>query len=201
MATTTLDIQKLYVAYLSRPADTAGLTYWNGVLASNPDGLQDIARAFSTSAEYRAEYAGDSNREIVDDVYENLFGRDPDAAGLNYWTDLLDRNVITIDNVVTQISRAAVGTDQVVFAGKIAAASLFTERLDLPNEQAAYAGNTANDLAEDFLETIKDPASALAALNTGTVDAWIARIVGANTFGTDVDLVGVQTGVEPAPVF
>ncbi|MEW7849697.1 DUF4214 domain-containing protein [Massilia aurea] len=197
----TIDIQQLYVAYFNRPADAAGLTYWSGVLDTNPNALQDISRAFAASAEYRAEYVGDSNREIVDEVYENLFNRDADAAGLNYWTDLLNRNIVTIDNVVAEISAAAVGNDKIVFDGKVAVAALFTERLDLPNEQAAYAGNAAIDLVEDFLETIKDQATVTAALSTGAVDWVISRVLGANTFGADIELVGVQTDIEPAPVF
>lgn len=201
MSDNLLKIQSLYVSYFNRPADPAGLKYWNDVLTSNPGSLKDIARTFALSAEFRLEHADDSNREIVEEIYENLFGRDPETGGLNYWTDLLDRKVITIDNVATHISSAAIGLDKVIFDGKVAAANLFTQRLDLPREQAAYQGNAALDLAEDFLETIKDQASLTTALATDTVDFWISRIVTGNPFGSDVVLVGVQTDAEPVPLF
>lgn len=202
MAEPTFDIQKLYVTYFGRPADSAGLDYWTGILAANPNGLQDISRAFMASSEYRAEYAGDSNRDIIDDIYENLFERDAQAADLNYWSGLLDRNEITIDTLVEQIANGATGSDKVVFEGKVALATMFTERLDLPSEQAAYAGERAIDLAEDFLETVRDQATLDAALNPAVVDYWIARMTGAQGAGAEqAALVGVQVDPELLPVF
>lgn len=199
MAGSTFDVQKLYVAYFGRPADSAGLDFWTGVVTDNRATIDDVSRAFASSAEYRAEYAGDSNRDIVDDIYENLFGRDADLVGLNYWTDQLNRGVITIDNAVTKIAEGATGNDKVIFEGKVALATMFTERLDLPGEQAAYTGERAIDLAEDLLEIVRDQATADAALNPAVVDFWIARIVAGQT--GQASLVGVQVDAEPLPVF
>ena len=43
MATSTeTQVQQLYVAYFSRPADVAGLAYWTNILATNPSGYQMI---------------------------------------------------------------------------------------------------------------------------------------------------------------
>lgn len=201
MSDNHLKLQSLYVSYFNRPADTAGLAFWNDALTANPNMLKDIERSFALSAEFRLEHADDSNHEIVEEIYENLFGRDPDINGWKYWTDLLDRKVITIDNVATHISSAAVGLDKIIFEGKVSAANMFTQRLDLPKEQAAYQGKAALDLAEDFLETITDQNSINTALATDTIDFWISRIVAENNFGLEAVLVGVQTNADPTLTF
>ncbi|WP_313169307.1 DUF4214 domain-containing protein [Massilia oculi] len=198
MAIAELDIQELYVAYFNRPADVAGMEYWKDALDANPDALNELSRSFSMSDEYRDTYAGMDNRAVVSEVYMNLFGREAESAGVDYWANLLDNKMITIDNVVTQIADGAEGQDEVAFMGKIAAATLFTERLDEPHEQAAYAGE-GNDIAAEFLATIKDLSSAADALDTDVVDAWIDRIVDAHTAG-ETALVGVQTGADALPV-
>lgn len=194
MAIAELDIQELYVAYFNRPADVAGLDYWKDALDANPDALNELSRSFSTSDEYRDTFAGMDNRAVVSEVYMNLFGREAESTGVDYWANLLDNKMITIDNVVTQIADGAEGQDEIAFKGKIAAATLFTDRLDEPHEQAAYAGANI-DIAAEFLATIKDLSSAADALDTEVVDAWIDRIVDAHTAG-ETALVGVQTGVE-----
>ena len=195
MAIAELDIQELYVAYFNRPADVAGLDYWKDALDTNPDALNEMSRNFSTSQEYRDTFAGMDSRSVVSEVYMNLFGRSAEAAGVDYWAGMLDNNMITIDNVVTQIADGAKGQDEIAFMGKIAAATLFTDRLDEPDEMAAYKGDAANDIAAQFLATIKDLSSAADALDTDVVDAWIDRIVDAHAAG-ETALVGVQTGVE-----
>ena len=197
MASNTLDVQELYVAYFSRPADVAGLDYWTDALDANPNALQDLSRSFSQSQEYRDTFAGMDNRAIVAEVYDNLFSREAETAGIDYWAGLLNNNAITIDNVVTQIANGAKGNDSVAFNGKVAVAAMFTERLDQPNEVAAYKGDAANDIAVQYLATVRDLGSAASAIDPGVVDSWIGRIVAAH--GSSVELVGVQTEVEGVP--
>lgn len=201
MAVNPIEVQKLYVAYFSRPADTGGLDYWTDLLDARPEALQDVSRSFAASTEYNAMFAGMDNRAIVNTVYQNLFGRDAEDGGLNYWSDLLERKVVTIDNVVLDIAAGAKGNDSVAFNGKVAAALLFTDRLDEPHEVAAYAGNDANEIASQYLATIKDPASALDALDTQVVDAWIERIELAHPANVaEVTVVGVQTEAATLPL-
>ncbi|WP_020651796.1 DUF4214 domain-containing protein [Massilia niastensis] len=199
--TNTIAVQKLYVAYFGRPADTGGLQYWTNALANNPNALAEMSRQFGLSQEYRVKYAGMDNRAIVNEVYDNLFGRAAEEGGLNYWSDLMNRGVITIDAVVNDVSRAAAGnSDGVVFAGKANAAAVFTQRLDLPSEVAAYAGPAAIQVAVDFVDTVRNLQSAAAAQDPGYVDSWISRMVSGGTGMEDVTLVGSPTGVEP-PLF
>jgi hypothetical protein len=194
MAATAIDIQKLYVAYFGRPADPAGLDYWTGMLGGDVVTLGDVSRSFAAAQEYRDSYSHMDSRTVITKVYDHLFGREAEAGGIAYWADLMDRGVISIDDAVKAISDAAVGTDRIAFDGKVAAATIFTLRLDAPNEVAAYDGEAALEIAMAFLDTVKDVGSAVNAVDPVVVDAWIARIVGAD--GTGIDDVGL-VGVAP----
>jgi len=192
MAINAIDIQKLYVAYFGRPADPGGLAFWTDALASDVVTLADISHTFADSAEYRDNFSHMDSRTIVGKIYGNLFEREAETGGLDFWTGLIDQGVISIDDVVRDISMAAVGTDAIAFNGKVAAAAVFTLRLDMPNEIVAYNGSAALELAMEFLATVKDRDSAANAADPVVVDAWIARIVAADGTGIDdVSLVGV----------
>lgn len=201
MAIDVIEVQKLYVAYFGRPGDPDGIEHWTDALDANAITLADVSDSFAASQEYRDTYAGLDNRTIVNDVYENLFGRAADEAGLNYWTNLMDRGVISIDDVVRDVSEAAVGIDSTAFNGKVAAASMFTLRLDEPSEVAAYQGDAAKQISMDFLATVKDLGSAADALKPDVVDAWIDRIVDAHTAAAQaVQLVGQAPVAEALPI-
>ena len=193
MAVNAVGVQQLYVAYFGRPADPAGLEYWVNTLDSGAT-LADISRSFAAAEEYRDNYSHMDSRTVVTKIYDHLFGREAEAAGVDYWASLMDRGVIAIDDAVREIAEAAVGTDAVAFNGKAAAATVFTLRLDTPNEVAAYSRDAGLELAMEFLATVKDAKTTLDATDPVVVDAWIARIVGAD--GTAIDDVGL-IGVAP----
>jgi hypothetical protein len=190
------DVQKLYVAYFSRPADSAGLSFWTNVLATDPSGYQKISAAFSTSAEYKAAYANMDNRAVVDAIYNHLFGRAAETAGVDFWSHALDTKAMTVDNMVTQVASGALGSDLLAYNAKVAVSTAFTERLDLPNEVQAYSGDHANHIAIDFIATVKDLQSAATARDPGMIDSVITHIV--TDAGMTAGLVGVPDGM---PVF
>jgi hypothetical protein len=186
MATTnTTTVEQLYIAYFSRPADPNGLAYWNNVLATNPNGVQEISANFAGSQEYKDTYAGLDNQGIVQAVYHNLFGRAGEQAGVDYWTNVLNNHTITIDNVVTAVAAGAQGNDKLVYNGRVAVATSFTAHVDTAAEIAAYSGTAANLKAKAFIGTIVDLTSSAYAIDPGVIDAKIADIVGTPT-GTDV---------------
>jgi hypothetical protein len=182
MATTYYtDIQKLYVAYFNRPADVAGLQYWETVVEANKGNTAAVSAAFAASAEYKTTYAGQTNEQIVNTVYLNLFSHAADAPGQAYWADLLTRNKITIDSVVTQIATGALTTDLTAYNNKVIAAGAFTAALDLPAEQAGYANPLANPAAKAFLSGVTTDISLQAALAPATLNASVAAVVAAGT--------------------
>ena len=120
------DIQKLYVAYFNRPADKAGLDFWQSVVEASNGDTSAISAAFSASIEYKVEYAEKNSTDIVIEVYTNLFGRAPESAGLEYWAKGLDAGLFTIDDAVTAIAVGAQGADSQSYDNKVIAATLFT---------------------------------------------------------------------------
>lgn len=174
------EVQKLYVAYFSRPADPAGLTFWANNLATNPNGYQEIAQAFSTSAEYQATYGGMANRAVVAEVYENLFGRPGEDAGIDFWTNALNNGSLNIGNVVTGVAAGAQGDDRIAFNAKVGVSTNFTTRIDTDAEKAAYTG-AKTAIAVDYIAQVKNLQTGAMYSDPGQIDAAIARIVGTSS--------------------
>jgi hypothetical protein len=179
MGVYTEAVQKLYVAYFNRPADAAGLTYWEGVVAANKGSTAAVSASFAASAEYKAAYAGMDEYHVVAQVYQNLFGHAPDLDGLNYWGQLLIKKQITIDNVVAQIAGGAQGTDKEAYANKVAAATAFTAALDTPAEVLGYSGDAANALAKTFISGVTTADSLKAAIDPVALNATVQSIIDA----------------------
>jgi hypothetical protein len=171
------EVQKLYVAYFSRPADPGGLTFWAGQLQADPNAYQNIATAFSNSIEYQATYGNMANRAVVAEVYENLFGRVGEAAGIDFWTNAWNNGSINIGNVVTGIAAGAQNNDRVAYNAKVGVSTLFTQRIDTDIEKAAYVG-ARTQIAVDYIAGVKSLETGAAYSDPGQIDAAIARIVG-----------------------
>lgn len=175
------EVQKLYIAYFGRPADPTGLDFWVNQLQTNPNGYEMISNAFSNSQEYQMMYGGQSNREVVLDIYQNLFGRAGEQGGVDFWTARLDAGDITVGNAVIFMSQAATqanNNDGFVFKARVGVATEFTERVDLPAEQAAYSGPAANQMAIDYIASVRDIFSAAQQMQPSQIDGVIAQIVG-----------------------
>lgn len=152
-------IQKLYVSYFSRPADSAGLAYWEAVAEKTKGDLSAVSAAFSQSNEYRDVYAGKTYTEVIDQVYVNLFGRHAEAAGKAYWADLLEHKALTIDHIVENLAHGARGSDMVALDHKVMIAQAFTAALDTPQEIAGFSGSKALTGAKELLAFVVDTAS------------------------------------------
>lgn len=195
MATTYhTDIQKLYVAYFTRPADPAGLDYWETVVEGTNGNTTAVSAAFAASAEYQAEYAGLTNSQIVNKVYQNLFGRSAEPAGQSYWAGLLDSNSVTIANVVAAVAGGAVGTDLTAFNNKAAAALAFTNALDTDAERAGYTLDSI-DLAKAYIGRVTTNETLIVETTPANLNATIAAVVSA---GTEFTLAGGLQGLQAA---
>lgn len=76
----------LYGMFGRVPAtDGSGLGYWINEL-DNGASSTDVARGFMASEEFQRNYGlNPDNREFLTGLYDNYFGRTPDAAGYDYW--------------------------------------------------------------------------------------------------------------------
>jgi hypothetical protein len=149
-------IQGIYIALFGRPADPAGLAFWTA--ATNGGQNLTPLRAMTQTPEYLNRFAGKTAEEIVTSIYQSLFGRLPDAGGLEFFTDALENG--SLDTIAIQILDGAQGSDALIVENKETAADLFTASLDTPEEIAAYSGENAILNAQNLLSDVtEDPSS------------------------------------------
>jgi hypothetical protein len=87
----TEQITDLYVAYFNRAPDSEGLAYWFKTIYTGEYSLRTIAERFTFEQEYLQAYPSSlANRNFVEQIYLNLFDRNPDAGGWDWWTNELD---------------------------------------------------------------------------------------------------------------
>ena len=178
MALTVADIQKAYIAFFNRPADVPGLNYWLGYTGDE----QDLLTEFSLQAEYLSDYAGLTNLQMLNKVYNNLFGRNPEPSGQTYWLAQMDAGYVTIANVAFAVLGGAQNEDLDTINNKVEVATAFTTALDTPAEIDAYnkAGtNGVADLAKNLLKTV-DYSDASKAAALADVDHTADLLVQAN---------------------
>ena len=165
-------IQGVYVALFGRPADPTGLAFFNTATnnGANLNAIGDLA----ATKEYTDRFTGFNNIQIVTTIYQSLFNRVPEAAGLNFFVDALNKGTLNIKNIAIAILDGAQGSDKTILDLKLAAAAEFTKQLDTPTEVAAYIGNDAAASARNWLAGI----TTTAPTTTAVGDAIKALTVG-----------------------
>lgn len=128
MTLTSTIVQSLYVAFYGRPADRDGLLYWSRQLDDAGGQVAAIGAAFAQSPEAAFRFGEASLAERITAVYDTLFGRAPDRAGLQYWTDAVARGHVAPAGVALAILQGAQGGDSALAALRLDAAGRFTER-------------------------------------------------------------------------
>lgn len=182
MALTTEQVQNAYVAFFNRPADVEGLAYWK----SYPGATADLFNTFAQSKEYNSLYANMNNTQVVNAVYQNLFGRSPDVAGLNYWVSQLSSGALKIGTIADAVNRGAQSTDAQIIGNKVTAATTFTQSLDTTAKIVAYAGVNSTGLTavKSWLATVGSDATSLANAVSSAGLTSITNIVLANVAST-----------------
>jgi len=159
MGMNTASVQRLYVAYFNRPADPVSLAVYEGMLPSDREAtsaeLLVVAETyFSPSAEYTSNFTGKSNAQVVDQLYQNIFGRVAEASGLISWATKLTDGSITVAELALELSYSAQGTDATVVSARIEAATTFTNGLDTADEITGYSGDAAAAQGKAYLAQI-----------------------------------------------
>lgn len=165
-------IQGVYLALFGRPADPAGLAYFNGITGNgrNLSGIADL----SSQPEYLTRFTGKSNSEIVQSIYQSLFGRVGEAEGVNFFVGKLASKELTINTIAINILDGAAGSDLTLVNKKLAAADLFTNAIDTPAEVAAYAGTAAAEKGVAFLSSVAETSSIVTASDADTAVAGLS---------------------------
>ncbi len=161
-------IQGIYIALFGRPADPGGLAYFNSVTKNGADlsGIGDLTK----TAEYVSRFTNMTNEQIVNSIYQSLFGRAGDKDGVDFFLAKLASGQLNINNIAIAIFDGAQGDDLSTVKAKVAAADLFTSHLDLQSEIDAYKGNNAAQIGRDFITAVNKD-------NPGTAEKADSAIV------------------------
>jgi hypothetical protein len=109
------EIAALYEGILGRPADQAGLDYFTNAVTSGAGTLADVARDMRASAEVQGSrsdeltqdgigkysYNPSGTYEAISNLYQKILGRQPDQAGLDYFT----KAVMTRQGTLADVER------------------------------------------------------------------------------------------------
>lgn len=114
------NVARLYQTVFDRSADQEGLQYWLDQ-ADNGMSLNTITEFFLGSPESNLVVA-ETNAAFINQIYDNAFGRSPDAVGFAYWLGALDYGlersnfvdiIVTTDEAKATITNVQVFTDWV----------------------------------------------------------------------------------------
>ena len=156
MLTAAQSIAQLYIGYFNRAPEPLGFDFWLGVL-DNPLSLAEIATDFSTQPEatalypYLADPTSETPEAFLTKVYQNLFDRDLDAEGRDFWSEVI-LSGRPLGDILQEIIRGASPADQAVLDSKAALAEYWVEeaRADggySPNAENAEASRAALEAA------------------------------------------------------
>ncbi|MCX7823504.1 MAG: DUF4214 domain-containing protein [Syntrophobacterales bacterium] len=154
------EVQKAYVAYYGRPADPGGQDYWARRLQEAGGDLRAIIEAFGTSQEFISRYGGMTNSQLIDTIYQQMFGRNPDPEGKAFYLDRLNRRLMTLQTITLDVMNGAQGDDLTVINNRIEVAEYFTRKLR-ENPSCRYA--TLEDIrrAQAILQAVTKEASSV----------------------------------------
>ncbi|MGD9886170.1 MAG: hypothetical protein AB7F22_35785 [Reyranella sp.] len=165
-------IASVYAAFFGRGADADGHAFW---IDQHTHGrsLEDIAGLFGNCPEAWGLYpflvnpASTSNSQIgvfLKDVYDNLFNRPPDAAGLAFWTGKIKQAAQAgqpVGSVLLDIMSGAQDTtayrDITTLLSKVAVSLEYVEQQDIYDAQWTWADDQAEAIA--LLDPVTDHGS------------------------------------------
>tara|TARA_Y100001968_G_C19296550_1_gene686912 strand:- start:101 stop:994 length:894 start_codon:yes stop_codon:yes gene_type:complete len=134
---TSSQLQQLYISYFSRPADPEGLDYWTH------EGI--TTKAFAANMylqpEFKSINGSLSIRNQLNNIYQNLFSRDGDEEGLDYWTKEIQTGKLVLASIANDyiyaVNNSRGGTEEVILqrandlaclSNKTNAALVFTQK-------------------------------------------------------------------------
>ena len=198
----------IYIGYYDRAPDPAGCAFWESVVANPAVSLADIATDFSTQAETQAEHpffvapTAAAANAFITELYLNLFNREPDMAGLSFWSGVLQASIdgtgsLSVGQIILEIIQGAQdttdGNDLTTIKNKIDVATAWTDAADA-------AGLTTVD---GYLSDADAQASAKSVIDGVTDDAATvtAAKATATSFFTEGQTFLLTTGVDRGTYF
>ncbi|MDH0145298.1 DUF4214 domain-containing protein [Stutzerimonas stutzeri] len=161
-------VQALYVGYLGRAADQAGLNFWTNAIANGTSTIESVALGFTLSQEYTSKYEGLSNEELAAAIYQNVLGRAADADGLAFWVGELEKGVQTPETLLAAMINSLGAVDQQTIDNKVYVANIYTATAG-----DAYNAEAGAQIIADVDATPASVSAALAQLEDGQLPGLI----------------------------
>jgi hypothetical protein len=141
---------RLYRAAFDREAETDGLRYWVGERDRGVS-LTRMAQLFSTTPEFRNAYDALDDTAFVTAIYRNILGREPEAAGRDYWVGRLADGMAR-HQLLASFSESAEHKARTRVAGTITRAYLvLLDRAATPSERATWTDVLSGGAADGDL--------------------------------------------------
>jgi hypothetical protein len=155
---TASQLQQLYVAYFGRAADPAGLDYW----VAQGTTTKAFASHMHGQDEFQSVYGTKSTEAQVNQIYQNLFNRDADAAGLLYWTKQIETGALELASIANDLiwnveNGHGSATDKSTLTAKSTTADAYTAEIRLSADAIlAYQPDSTSPwkAGEDFATAV-----------------------------------------------
>lgn len=186
MAVTAQQVTELYLAYFGRPPDVNGLSFYT----SNPaHTVASVSAAFSASPESQALYGSAFGAAQINAIYQVLFGRPAEAAGINHWLNQVNSGALTPAGAALGIMNGAQNLDKVAVTNKLNISTQFLAQLDTAAEIVGYSGDASAASARAFLQTVTDTAASVTTAQNGLAAAVANAVAqGSGNVGTTYSL-------------
>ncbi len=172
---TATELQQLYIAYFGRAADPTGLDYWTGQGTTT----KAFAANMYAQAEFTSVYGSLSTEAQVNQIYQNLFDRDADAAGLLYWSKQIKSGALELASIANDLIWAA------------------TNNSGSSDDKKALDNKT--DAAVAYTDEVKKTTAGILAYAAASTDPFVAgaNIEAAKTYfdGIDKDTTHTAAGI------
>jgi len=119
-----------YIAYYGRPADAAGMAYWAGRLEDEAGNLGSLIDSFGRSPEYNSRFAGLEFTTLVNNIFQQLFGRDADSGGLQYYAGVLESGERNLESIALDVMYGAQNDDETVVNNRLALSQFYVDGLE-----------------------------------------------------------------------
>ena len=145
-------VNSFYLAYYGRPADVAGLAFWSVQLAHTNGDFSLLIDAFATSEEAKVRFSSQDTNERVSQIYQQLFNREPDQAGLDFWVDAISSGRMSLADAAIEIQKGARSTDRELSSLRQQVAESFSAQVGAGT--ASYDGYAAIEAARVLVQAI-----------------------------------------------
>jgi Ca2+-binding RTX toxin-like protein len=198
-------ITNLYIGLFNRAPDAAGLEFWAQALA-NGASLNTITGGFIASLESQTIYTpAQTADQFVSTFYQTVFGRAPDAAGLAFWTGVLNAAGGTssaaakallvskiVDIISTPLTVKPAGLSDAEYAQTVSDRSAFSKKVAIGIDFAVVQKSNDLTAAKQVIYPETTPGIVDQVIALTIADETKAGGAGKDTFNAPLD-AGVQT--------